>query len=82
MKFRVIFLVQLVILTIGIVRCILTECHTVKPVLTEPCEFQSRSGKMYLMQHYAIKFVSDQQQDGGFLRDLQFPTTIKLTAMI
>jgi hypothetical protein len=37
---------------------------------------------VYLMQHYMIKFVSDLQQVGGFLRVLQFPPPIKLTAMI
>ena len=31
------------------------------------------------MQHYVIKFVSDLQQVGGFLRVLRFPPSIKLT---
>jgi hypothetical protein len=30
------------------------------------CEFKSRSGKVYSIQHYVIKFVSDLQQVGGF----------------
>jgi hypothetical protein len=34
------------------------------------------------MQHYVIKFVSDFRQIGGFLRVLQFPSQIKLTATI
>ena len=34
------------------------------------------------MQHYVIKFVSDLQQVGGFLRVLRFPPPKKLTAMI
>jgi hypothetical protein len=34
------------------------------------------------MQHYAIKFVSDLQQVGGFLPALRFPPPIKLTASI
>ena len=44
------------------------------------CEFESRSGRG--VQHYVIKFVSDLRQVGGFLRVLQFPPPIKLTAMI
>ena len=31
---------------------------------------------------YVLKFVSDLQQAGGFLRVLQFPPPIKLTATI
>jgi hypothetical protein len=44
------------------------------------CEFESRSGRS--VQHYVIKFVSDLCQVGGFLRVLQFPPQIKLTATI
>jgi hypothetical protein len=40
------------------------------------CEFESRSGKVYSIQHYVIKFVSDLRQIGDFLR---FPPS-KLTA--
>ena len=39
-------------------------------------------GKVYLIQHYVIKFASDLQQVGGFLRVLQFPTHKKLIATI
>jgi hypothetical protein len=39
-------------------------------------------GEVYSIQHYVIKFVSDLQQVGGFLRVLQFPPPIKLTATI
>ena len=46
------------------------------------CEFESYSGKMYLIQHYVIKFVRDLWQFDGYLRVLWFPPTIKLTAMI
>ena len=42
------------------------------------CEFEPRSGRG--VQHYAIKFVSDLRQVGGFLRVLRFPPSIKLTA--
>ena len=38
------------------------------------CEFESLSGKVYSIQHYVIKFVSD------FLWVLWFPLPIKLTA--
>ena len=33
-------------------------------------------GDVYSMQHYMIKFVSDLQQVGGFLRVLRFPPPI------
>ena len=46
------------------------------------CEFESRSGEVYLIQHYVIKFVSDLRQVGGFLRVLQIPSPIKLTTTI
>jgi hypothetical protein len=35
------------------------------------CEFESRSGEVYSMQHYVIKFVSGFRQVCGFLRFLQ-----------
>jgi hypothetical protein len=38
------------------------------------------NGEVYWMQYYVIKFVSDLQQVGGFLQELQFPPPIKLTA--
>jgi hypothetical protein len=41
------------------------------------CEFKSHSNRVYLIQHYVIKFVSDLQQVGGILL-----VPIKLTAMI
>ena len=39
-------------------------------------------GEVDSIQHYVIKFVSDLQQVGGFLRVLRFPPPIKLTATI
>ena len=45
-------------------------------------EFEPRSGEVYSIQHYVIKFVSDLRQVDGFLRVLQFPPPIKLVAMI
>jgi len=41
------------------------------------CEFESRLGRC--VQHYVIKFVSDLQQVGGFLRVLRFPPPRNLT---
>jgi len=45
--------------------------------LTQGCEFEYRSEQG--VQHYVIKFISDLQQVGGFLRVLWFPPPIKLT---
>ena len=39
-------------------------------------------GKVYSIQHYVIKFVSDLRQVSGFLQVLRFPPPIKLTASI
>jgi hypothetical protein len=39
-------------------------------------------GKVYSIQHYVIKFVSDLRQVGGFLWVLRFPPSINLTIMI
>ena len=46
------------------------------------CEFKSRSCKVYSIQPYVIKFVSDLRQVGGFRQVLWFPPSIKLTANI
>ena len=35
-------------------------------MLSECCEFKSCSGKVYSMQHYVIKIISDLRQVGGF----------------
>ena len=42
------------------------------------CEFEPRSGEVYSIQHYVIKFVSDFLQGGGFLQILGFPPPLKL----
>ena len=39
-------------------------------------------GKVFSMQHYVIKIVSDLQQVGGFFTVLRFPPPIKLTSLI
>ena len=43
------------------------------------CEFESRSGAGYSIQHYVIKFISDLRQVCGFLQVLGFHLPIKLT---
>jgi hypothetical protein len=42
------------------------------------CEIEPRTGEVYSVQHYVIKFVSDLRQVGGFLWLLRFPAPIKL----
>jgi hypothetical protein len=43
------------------------------PITTEVLSSNPTHDEVYLIQHYVIKFVSDLQQVGGFLRVLQFP---------
>ena len=45
-------------------------------------ELKPRSGRVYSIQHYVIKFVNDLRQVGGFLRVLQLPPPIKLAATV
>ena len=40
------------------------------------CEFESRSGMVYLIHQYVIKFVSDPKQLSGFLWVLRFQPPI------
>jgi hypothetical protein len=42
-------------------------------------EFESRSGEVYSIQHYVIKFISELQKVSGFLRVLRLPPPIELT---
>jgi hypothetical protein len=42
------------------------------------CEIEPRTGEVYSVQHYVIKFVSDLRQVSGFLWLLRFPPPIKL----
>jgi hypothetical protein len=51
-------------------------------ITTEVMSPNSSYGEVYSIQHYVIKFVSDLRQVGGFLRVLQVPPPIKLTATI
>ena len=52
------------------------------PITTKVVSSNPAHGKVYLMQFYAIKFVSDLRQVSSFLRLLQFPPPTKLTAMV
>jgi hypothetical protein len=52
------------------------------PMATKVVSFNSAHGEVYSIQNYVIKFDSDLQQVGGFLRVLRFPSPIKLTATI
>ena len=56
--------------------CAITESV---PITTNVVSLNPANGKVYSIQHFVIKFVSDMQQVGGFLR---FPPPIKLTATI
>jgi hypothetical protein len=63
----------------------LCGCKTVRSfqnTVRGHCEFESHSGKVYSIQNYVIKFVSDLQQNDGFLLVLWFPPPLKLTATI
>jgi len=52
------------------------------PITTNVVGFNHVHGKVYSIQHYVIKFVSDLRQVGAFLRVLRFPPPIRLTATI
>ena len=56
------------------------HCNLMTKNVPLRCEFEFRSDEVYSIQQYVIKFVSDLQQVGGFLRVLRFPPPIKLTA--
>jgi hypothetical protein len=45
-------------------------------------EFEPRSGEVYSIQHYVIKFVSNLWLVGGFIRVPRFPPRIKMIATI
>jgi hypothetical protein len=52
------------------------------PIATKVVNSNHVHVKVYAIQHYVIKFVSDLRQVGGFLWVLRFPSPIKLTATI
>jgi len=49
-----------------------------EPITTKVVNLNATHGKMYLMQLYVIKYVSDLSQFGSFLWVLRFPPPIKL----
>jgi hypothetical protein len=50
------------------------------PITTNVVSLNPIHGKVYSIQQYVIKVVSDLRQVSGFLRVLRFPSPIKLTA--
>ena len=50
------------------------------PITTKVVSSNPVHSEVYSIQHYVIKFVSDLPKTGDFLRVLQFPPPIKLTA--
>ena len=52
------------------------------PITTNIVRLNPVHGKVYSIQHYVIKFVSDLWQVCGFLWVLRIPPPIKLTAKI
>jgi hypothetical protein len=52
------------------------------PITTKVVSSNPVHGKVYPIQHYAMKFVGDLRQVGGFLQVFPFPPPIKLTATI
>ena len=58
------------------------HCMQSMPITTNVASSNPAHGDAYSIQHYVIKFVSDLQQVGDFLRKLRFPPPIKLTARI
>jgi hypothetical protein len=60
---------------------VISELYLIKCVSHFLIDLKSIKFKVYLIQHYMIKFVSDMRQVGGFLRVQRFPTAIKLTCI-
>jgi hypothetical protein len=62
-----------------IVRLLDLQLHVQSvPITTEVVSLNPAHGKVYSMQHYEIKFVSDLRQVGGFLRVLLFPPPVSV----
>ena len=59
-----------------------TTTYAISAYHHQRCEFESRSGEVFSIQHCVIKFVSDLRQVVGFLWILLFPPPIKLIATI
>jgi hypothetical protein len=53
------------------------------PITTKVVNSHHAHGKVYWIQHYVIKFVSDLRQLGGFLRVFHFPQPgFELTTLV
>ena len=50
----------------------LITTHAISTYHHKRCEFEPRTGEVYSIQHYMIKFVSDLRQVGSFFRVLRF----------
>ena len=74
------FFITNIIISVGVVDLQLPVQSV--PITTKVMNSNPVYDDVYLIQHYVIKFVSELPQVGGFLRILQFPPPIKLTAMI
>ena len=57
-------------------RMVVTTTYAINAYHHWSGEFESHSGELYSIKYYVIKFVSDLQQFGGFLRALRFPPPI------
>ena len=52
------------------------------PITTKVVSSNPVHGKVYSIQHFVIKFVSDLRQVGGFLPVIRFPPPLKLATTI
>ena len=59
-----------------------TTTYTIRAHYDKRCQFKSRPGEVYLIQHNVINFVIDLRQVVDFLWVLRFPLPIKLTFTI
>ena len=59
-----------------------TTCAISASITTNIVSSNPVHGEVYLIQHYALNFVSDYRQVDGFLQVLRFLPPIKLTATI
>jgi len=61
---------------------LVVEFTTIYAITTKLVRSNHVHNGIYSIQHYVIKFVSDLQQVGGFLRVFRFPPPIKLITSI
>jgi hypothetical protein len=62
--------------------CMVVGFTTTCAITTKVVSSNPIHDEVHPIQHYVIKFVSDLWQVCGFIRELQFPPTIKLTVTI